>query len=241
MVNLEILASPEKKQSSFFIGMMAKHPVTAQLVASRVSSRPLPSNCFQQPSQEAVPNLQSSQRTFSLSSFWRYLFFVVAFLCAATYVFHNVVSFKMYFLFLSAMLVLMKLYRFLVFVYGQFSSTRTSLQRALGTTSSLAFRSLSTTSLQRPMLSTNPRTPAQLSASSTTTLPRTALCTHSWKTRLLTILFSTCLRWVVSAYQGHSFIVKASFVKLAASLASPASASASTFLKHRRWPTSIQA
>ena len=213
VVNLEMLASPRKEQSSFFIGMMAKHPVTSQLVASRVASRPLPSNSFQQPSQEAVPNLQSSQRPFSLSSFWRYLFFVVALLCAATYVFHNVVSFKMYCLFRSAMLILMKLYRFIVFVYGQFSSTMTSLQRALGTASSVAFRSLSTTSLQRPMLSTNPRTPAHLSASSTTTLPRTALCTHSWKTRFLTILFSTCLGWVASAYQGHSFTAKASFAQ----------------------------
>ena len=44
VVNLEMLASPRKEQSSFFIGMMAKHPVTAQLVASRVASRPLPSN-----------------------------------------------------------------------------------------------------------------------------------------------------------------------------------------------------
>ena len=63
------------------------------------------------------------------------------------------------------------------------------------------------------MLSTNPRTPAQLSASSTTTLPRTALCTHSWKTRFLAILFSTCLGWVASVYQGHSFTVKASFAQ----------------------------
>ena len=120
VVHLEMLASPRKEQSSFFIGMMAKHPVTAQLVASRVASRPLPSNSFQQPSQEAVPNLQSSQRPFTLSSFWRYLFFVVALLCAAPYV----VSFQMYGLFLSAMLVLRKLYRFIVFVYGQFTSTR---------------------------------------------------------------------------------------------------------------------
>ena len=135
-----MLASPRKDQSSFFIGMMAKHPVTAQLVASSVASRPLPSNSLHQPSQEAVPNLQSSQRSFSLSSLWWYLFFVVALLCAAPYVFHNVVSFQMYGLFLSAMLVLTKLYRFMVFVYDQLASTRTSLQRALGTTSSLAFQ-----------------------------------------------------------------------------------------------------
>ena len=63
------------------------------------------------------------------------------------------------------------------------------------------------------MLSTNPRTPAPLSASSTTTLPRRALCTHSWKARFLIILFYTCLGWVASAYHGHSFTSKASFAQ----------------------------
>ena len=124
---------------------------------------------------------------------------MVAWLYAAPCVFTNVVSFQMYGLVLSAMLVLMKLYQFTVFVYDQFASTRTSLRRALGTTSSLAFRSLSTPSLQRPMRSTKPRTPAQLSASSTT-----------W---ISTILLSVCLGWVASAYPGHSFTLTASFAQ----------------------------
>ena len=119
-----MLASSREEQSSFFIGMMAEQPVPAQLVASSVAS--LPSNSFHQPSQEAVLSLQSTQRTYSLSSFWWYLFFfVVAWLCAASYVFTNVVSFQMYGLVLSAMLVLMKLYQFTVFVYDQLPSTRT--------------------------------------------------------------------------------------------------------------------
>ena len=159
VINFESLASPRKGQSSFFIGMMAKHPVPAQLVASRVASRPLSSNSFQQPSQAAVPNLQSSQRIFSLSSFQWYLLFVVALLFAATDDFYRVDSFQLYGLFPSTMLVLMKLSRFTVSVSGQFASTRTSLRRALGTTSSLALGSLLTTSLQRSMLSTHPRTP----------------------------------------------------------------------------------
>ena len=118
VVNLEMLASPRREQSSSFIGMMAKHPVTAQLVASSVASRPLPSNSSHQHSQEAIPNLQYSQRPFSLSSMWRYFFFMVALLCAANSVFHTVIS-SMYGLFLSVMFVLMKLYWFIVSVYHQ--------------------------------------------------------------------------------------------------------------------------
>ena len=191
--------------------MMAKHPVTAQLVASRVASR-LPSNSFQQPSQEAVLNLQSSQRTFSWSSFWRYLFFVVALLCANLFATDSFDDFKICIFLLYGMLSLMQLCFDTVIVFKQWAFRTAFWTRALRTTtSSLALGSLSTTSLQRPMLSTNPRTPVQLSASSTTPPPRTALCTQSWKTRFL--LLSTCLGWVASAYQGHSFTLKASFAQ----------------------------
>ena len=100
VVNLEMLASPRAEQCSFFIGMMAKHPVSTQLVASRVASRSLPSNSLHQTNQEAVSNLQTSQRPIPLSSFLWYLFYVVALLCAANSVFHNVVSFAMYGFFL---------------------------------------------------------------------------------------------------------------------------------------------
>ena len=176
VLNLETFASPNKASSSFFIVMMAKHPDSSACCIS-VASNSLSSNSLQQPTREAVSNLQSSQRTFSLSSFWSY-FFVIALLCAATYVFYNLVSFQMYGLFLSATLVLTQLCTFIVFVCDKLSSTRTSLRRALGTTSSssssssssLAFRSLSTPSLQRSMLSTNHRTQAQLQ------LPQHQLC-----------------------------------------------------------------
>ena len=214
MLNLEMLASSRSEQSSFFIGMMAKHPVIAQLVASRVALRPIPSSSLYQHSQEAVQNLQSSQRTFSLSSFWRYLFFVVVLLCANLLATDSFAHFKICSLLLSGMRSLTQLCFDIVIVLKQWAFRTAFWTRALRTTtSSLALGRLSTTSLQRPMLSTNPRTPAQLSASSTTTLPRTALCTHSWKTRFLTIIFSTCLGWVASAYQGHSFTVKASFAQ----------------------------
>ena len=63
----------------------AREAVAAQLVASSVASRPLSSDSFQQPSQAAVPNLQSSLRIFSLSSFQWYLFFVVALLFAVVW------------------------------------------------------------------------------------------------------------------------------------------------------------
>ena len=213
LLNLEMLGSPRKEQSSFFIGMMAKHPVTDQLVASRVATRPVPSNSFPQPSQAAVPNLQSSQRSFSLSSFGLY-FFVVALLCANLVAKVSFVNFKICSLLLSGMRSLMQLCFDAVIVFKQWAFRTTFWTRALRTTSSsFALGSLLTTSLQRPMPSMKPRTPAQLSASSTATLPRTALCTHSWRTRFLTILLSTCLGWVASAYQGQSFTLKASFAQ----------------------------
>ena len=109
VVNLEMLASPRKEQSSFFIGMMAKHPVTAQLVASRVALRPIPSSSLHKQSQEAISNLQSSQRSFSLSSFLWYLFFVVALRYANLFVTDSFVNFKICSLLLSGMRSLMQL------------------------------------------------------------------------------------------------------------------------------------
>ena len=195
--------------------MMAEEPVTAQLVASRVASRPLPSSSSLPPhSQEVVPNLQSSQRTFSWSSFWWYFLCVVAFLGAANFVNDNFVNFKIYGFFLSAMLVVVKIYWVVSFVCKNFASTTTSLpRRALGSTSSLALGSLSPTSLQSTMLSTNPRTPGQLSASSPTTLSPLALCTQCWGTKLLSIFLPIFLGWAALACQGKSLIVSASFAQ----------------------------
>ena len=119
VLNSAMLASSRAEQRSFFIGMMAEQPVPASLVASSVDW--LTSNSFPQPTQEAMLSLQSTQRTFSLSSFWWHLsFFAVAWLCATPGVFTNVVSFQMCDLVLSAMLVRVKLYQFTVFVYHQF-------------------------------------------------------------------------------------------------------------------------
>ena len=63
------------------------------------------------------------------------------------------------------------------------------------------------------MLSTNPRTPGQLSASSTTALSPLALCTQCWGTKLLSIFFPIFLGWAALACQGESFIVSASFAQ----------------------------
>ena len=106
----------------------------------------------------------------------------VALFFAATDDCYRLDSFQLYGLFSATMLVLMKLSRFTVSVSEQFASTRTSLRRALGTTSSLALGSLLITSLQRSRLSTPPRIPTQLSASTTTRLP-----SRSLGTRFLTI------------------------------------------------------
>ena len=214
MISFELLACSPECPDSFFIGMMAEEPVTAQLVASRVASRPLPSSSLPPHSQEVVPNLQSSQRTFSWSSFWWYFLCVVAFLGAANFVNDNFVNFKIYGFFLSAMLVVVKIYWVISFVCKNFASTTTSLpRRALGSTSSLALGSLSPTSLQSTMLSTNPRTSRQLSASSTTILSPSALCTQCWGTKLLSIFLPIFLGWAALACQGKSLIVSASFAQ----------------------------
>ena len=166
-VNVALLASPGEVKSSFFIGLMAEQPVTAQLVTSRVASRPILNSSLHTQNREAFSTLHASQRSFILDSFRRCLFFVVAFLGAANYVLDPVVSFQMYGFSLAAILALMKLYWILVIVHGPFASTRTSLQRALETTSSclsVALKSLTLLSLPRSILRTNPRTPAQLSA-----------------------------------------------------------------------------
>ena len=105
VISLELPACSPATPDSFFIGMMAEEPVTAQLVASCVASRPLPS---------------------------------------------------------SSLL---------------------------------------------------PGNPGQLSASSTTTLLVSALCTQCWGTRLLSIFLSIFLGWAALAYQGKSLIVSASFAQ----------------------------
>ena len=66
MLNIELPASSRGEQSSFFIGMMAEQPATAQLVEPRVASRLTPSSSFRQHSQEEVPTLPTSQRCVSI-------------------------------------------------------------------------------------------------------------------------------------------------------------------------------
>ena len=213
MISFELPACSPATPDSFFIGMMAEELVTAQLVASRVASRPLPSSSIQQQNQVPVPNLQSSQRTFSMSNVW-WLFSFVALLCATNLVFCNDVNFKMYGFVFSAMFALVKLHSFIVLVLGQLASTATSLpRRALRQPSSLALGSLSPTSLQSAMLSINPRTPRQLSALSTTTLSTLALRTQCWGTKLLSIILPIFLGWAALACQGKSLIVSASFAQ----------------------------
>ena len=123
--------------------------------------------------------------------------------------FSNDVNFKMYGFVLSSMFALVKLYLFIVSIVGQFASTTTYLpQRALRAPSSLALGSLSPTSLQSSMLSLNPRTSGQLSASSTSN--PLASCTQSWGTRLFYGVFTIFLGWAALASQGKSLIVSAS-------------------------------
>ena len=216
VLNLEVFASPREQQSSFFIGMLAEQPVTVQLVESRVSLRPAHSRSLPELSQAAAQNLTCSQRTFASCSFSGYFLCLVALLCVANYVFANLVNFKLYGLLLSTMSALVQFSRVILVICENLASTTTSLPRALGT-SSFALGSMSSTSLQRSLLSTNPRTPAQLSASSATTASTSALCIHSSGTNLCSIFF---LRWVASACQGKNLLLSASFAQRSSSSSS---------------------
>ena len=81
VLNLEVRASPSEQPSSFFIGMMAEQPVTAQLVESTVSLRPVLSRSIPEHSQAAAKKLPTSQRTFARSSFSGYFLCPVALPC----------------------------------------------------------------------------------------------------------------------------------------------------------------
>ena len=84
MLDIELPASSSRaEQSSFFIGMMAEQPATAQLVEPRVASRLIPSSSFRQHSQEEVPTLPTSQRCVSI--FRWYFFLMVALRCAESF------------------------------------------------------------------------------------------------------------------------------------------------------------
>ena len=151
-------------------------------------------------SQAVAQNLPTSQRLFAQSSFSGNFLCSVALLCSANSVYDNLVSFQLYGLLLSSMPVLVKLFRVVTFICANLASTTTSLPRASRTTTfSLSLGSMTPTSLQRPMLSTNPRPPASISASSTPTLYTSALWTHSWGTNLCSFCFSTFLGWVALA------------------------------------------
>ena len=54
VLNLEVLASTREEQSSFFIGMMAEQPASAQLVASSVASRACQDSSLQEHNKEAI-------------------------------------------------------------------------------------------------------------------------------------------------------------------------------------------
>ena len=127
VVNLEMLASPREEQSSFFIGMMAQHPVTAQLVppnvasrackdgglqanSQKAASRDCQTNSLQEHSQEEVQNLKASPRTSSRSSF-------AALLCANLFAIASLVNFKTCSLLLYGMLSIVQLCLLTIIVF----------------------------------------------------------------------------------------------------------------------------
>ena len=133
VLNLEVLASPSEQPSSFFIGMMAEQPVTAQLVESTVSLRPALSRSLPEHSQAAAKKLPTSQRTFARSSFSGYFLCPVALPCCANCVVDNFVNFQLHGLSLSIMSVLMELYRVIAVICVTRALLTTSLPRAFRT------------------------------------------------------------------------------------------------------------
>ena len=218
VLNLEVLASPSEQPSSFFIGMMAEQPVTAQLAESPVSLRPALSRSLPGHSQAAAKKLPTSQRMFARSGFSGYFLCPVVLPCCANCVVDNFVSFQLYGLSLSIMSILMELYRVIAVIRVTRALLTTSLPRAFRTLSSSLGSQLST-SLHSSMLSPTPR----LSASSTTTLYTAALCTHSWGTNLCSIFLSIFLGWVILACHCKSLSLSANLAQTSsASLQQPA-------------------
>ena len=121
------------------------------------------------------------------------------------------------FSFLEALLVIMKLYWFVVCVYSSLASTRTSLRRALGTPSScpsVALVSLLSTSLQRSLMRTNPRNGSRQ--------PMSAV--------------SFCMEWGASAYHDSSLHSESQLCSnYTVSLALRTFASTWSAAKQRRW------
>ena len=130
VLNLEVLASSRALQSSFFIGMMAEQPVTAQLVESRVSSRPAHSRSLSEHSPALAQNLPSSQRMSAWSSFCVSFLCTIALFCSTNCVFATLVNFKLYGLLLSSMSTLGHPSRVIPFVCANVASMGTTLPRA---------------------------------------------------------------------------------------------------------------
>ena len=120
----------------------------------------------------------------------------------------NFVNFQLYGLSLSIMSVLMELYRVIAVICVTRALLTTSLPRAFRRLSS-SLGSQLPTSLHRSMPSPNPRT----SASSTTTLCTSALCSQSWGTNLCSILLSIFLGRVTLACHRKSLSLSANLAQ----------------------------
>ena len=170
MVSEEVPASSREGPSSFFIGLLAEQPASAQLVASSVASRTCQDSSLQESRhevasrdcqdssiqkhckvsslrghiQEALQSFQSSKRTFSRSSF-------AALMCANIFATVSFVSFKIYRLLVYGMLSFVQLSFETISVIQQYVLIRTATwTRALRTTTSFsASKSLSAARLQR--------------------------------------------------------------------------------------------
>ena len=137
--------------SSFFIRMLSEEPITAQLVASRAySRRSLPTRSLPEESREPV---QSTQRSFTWSSFRRFFVCSAALLCLPF--FFQIFDFKLYGSLLSGMMVVVQLCYRISFVVDQVASRTRASATALRTVSSVALGSLRTPkSLCRILLAT---------------------------------------------------------------------------------------
>ena len=125
--------------TSFFIGMLAKEPVSSQLVASRAYSRRSLPRSLRPESQEVV---QPTPTSFTWSSFRWFSVCSAALLCMPF--FFQIFDFKLYGALLSGMMVAVQLCFRVSFVLEQVASGTRTAATALRTLSSVALGSLST-------------------------------------------------------------------------------------------------
>ena len=151
VISFDGRVSSPPSASSFFIGMLAEQHVSAQLVASRASTRRSLPSCSLRPGSQQED--QPTPRSFTRSSFRWFSVCRAALLCLPFFV--QIFDFKLYGALVSGLMVAVQLCYRISFVFDQVAFRTRVAATALRTLSSVALGSLRTPkSLIRILLAT---------------------------------------------------------------------------------------